>query len=128
MTAMNSGLDLTSDGEDFALSVTDATGSTTTVKLTAEQMLTFAQSAPAVQEQILTRHNSSGENTEFVLTIPVTQIGLNEDILGENIMLTLIASDGEQLVYALPPNIAQRLSERLPVRLAQMQKKKPTKQ
>lgn len=125
---MNNGLDLTLDGQDFVLSVTDATGITTTVKLTAEQMLALFQLGPAVQEQILSRQNSSRNNIEFVFVIPVTQIGLNEDALAESILLTLIASDGKRLVYELSQNIAQQLSERLPVRLVQIQKKKPTKQ
>lgn len=41
------GLDIVDDGDDFLLKVTDKDGVTTDVKLTTEQLMTLAQSAPA---------------------------------------------------------------------------------
>ena len=117
-----SGLDLIEDGGDFRLSVTDETGNTTSVRLTPHQVLTLAQSAPSFRERILAPHNPSGGAVQAVVATPVVQIGLNQDSLGEEILLTLIAPNGARATYAIPLHIAEHLVERLPVRVAELKK------
>jgi hypothetical protein len=124
----NAGLDLTEDGDGFILTVVDATGAATKTKLTAEQLLILSQSAPAFRERILSKHKLSVPGMDVVLATPVVQIGLNEDSLGQDILLTLIAPTGGRLTYALPVHIAEHLAERLPVRVADLKNKNQTKQ
>ena len=123
-----SGLDLKEDGDDFLLCVTDLAGTTTETKLTADQVPILSQSAPVFRERILARYKPSAGGTDVVLATPVVQIGLNEDSLGEEILLTLVAPNSARLTYALPMHIAEHLAERLPIRVADLRKKNPTKQ
>ena len=122
------GLDLKEDGNNFILSVTDVAGTKTEIKLTPEQVLTLSQSAPVFRERILSRYKPSVAGTDVVLATAVAQIGLNEDSLAQDILLTFVAKNGARLTYALPMHIAEHLSERLPLRVAEMKKKNPTKQ
>ncbi len=128
MAGASSGLDLKEDGNDFLLSVTDADGKTTNVKLTPEQLLTLSQSAPKFRERILSRHQPAIEGIQAVLATTVEQVGLNHDSLGQDLLLTLVAPTGTQLTYALPIHIVEHLIERLPARLSEMRKATLTKQ
>ena len=58
----------------------------------------------------------------------VVQIGLAPDTLGEDILLTLVARGGGQTTFALPPQIARILFDRLPPVLAGLGESKLTRQ
>jgi hypothetical protein len=125
---MPSGLDLREDGDDFILDVTARDGTTTQVKLTSEQLLTLAQSAPKFRERILSRRSPTTAGIQPVLATTVVQVGLNQDALGQDLLLSLVAPTGTQLTYALPIQIVELLVERLPQWLDKMRRLKTTKQ
>jgi hypothetical protein len=128
MTSTSSGLDLTQDGDDFVMTVSDPSGQTIRVRLTAEQVLRLAQSVPLFRDQALAKFHPTGGGASAVFVTPVGQIELNQDLLGENILLTMIAPDGASQTFALPSQVAEQLGQRLPVRLAEMLKSQPKKQ
>jgi hypothetical protein len=123
-----SGLELTEDGDGYILSVAGPSGESAQVKLTAEQVLVLAQSAPLFRERVLLRRKPKAEGVEPVLVTQVVRVGLNEDMLRENILLTMIDNAGASMTFALPPEIVTLLAQRLPARLAEMLKSQPRKQ
>lgn len=126
MSITESKLSLDPDGDDFVLRRVMPDGRTTTMKLSGTDILTLAQSVPALQQQILSRHMPrSGDHSPVAVT-EVVQIALNQESLGEKILLTLIAPSGSRATFAIPALIANLLVERLPVHLARMSAAKPT--
>lgn len=63
-----------------------------------------------------------------VAVTEVVQVALNDESLGEKILLTMIASGGSRATFAIPPLIGDLLVQRLPVFLAQIAAAKLTKQ
>jgi hypothetical protein len=128
MTTTESKLSLDPDGIDFVLRRTMPDGTTTTINLSETDILTLAQSAQALQLQILKRHDPKGENHLAVAVTEVAQIALHDESWGEAVLMTLIAQSGNRLTYALPRQIVELLVQRLPVFLARIVSAKPTKQ
>jgi hypothetical protein len=128
MPFTSTGLELVEDGNAFVLRVKDARGAITETRMTEAQLITLIQSTPKFQEIILARHAPKGEGISPVVVTPVVQIELNENSLGEGLLLTPIASNGSRMTFELPPEIVRHLIARLPVRLAALEAKKLTKQ
>src|ERR1700693_40347 len=122
----HSTISLDEDGDNFILKRTDSDGTTSNIILSPQNVMTFAQSAPLFQERILSRIHPSGGDFSAVFVTPVAQIGLHDDALRENILLTLVAPNGARLVYQLDPSLAQELAVRIPIRLEEMRSRKPT--
>jgi hypothetical protein len=128
MPTSESKINLETDGDDFVLRKIMPDGTTAAMKLSEADLLTLAQSSLSLREQVLSRRNPKGAEHSLVAAAEVVQIGLNQDSLGEAILLTLISPSGSQTTFAIPPLIANLLVERLPVHLAKMAETKPTKQ
>jgi hypothetical protein len=122
MTGTAAGLDLIPDGDDYILKVKGKSK----VRLTADQVLILAQSAQSLMGRILARRNPATAGAEAVLVTPVAQIELNEDLLTQEIFLTLIDPNGGRLTWSLPIPLAENLIERLPKRLAELKNKPQT--
>jgi hypothetical protein len=114
------GLDLEADGDTFMLSVTNAAGETTHVKLTAEQLLVLAQSAPNFRERILSQRHPSPGKIDAVVATPVIQIALNTDALDQDILLSMYGVNWAAQTFAIPAHIAEHLVERLPDWIAKL--------
>jgi hypothetical protein len=114
------GLDLIPDGDDFILSVTNTADETTRIRLSADQLLTLAQSAPLFRERVLSQRHRAPGNVDAVVATPVVQIGLNTDALDQDILLTMIGSNWAGQTFAIPAHIAQHLVERLPDWIAKL--------
>jgi hypothetical protein len=117
------GLDLVPDGDNFLLSVTYA-GVVTEIKLTPEQLLTLAQSAPLFRERILSQRHPAPGNVDAVVATPVVQIALNTDSLDQDILLTMFGTSLAGQTFAVPSHIAQHLVDRLPTWIAKLRKPK----
>jgi len=128
MTITESKLSLDPDGDDFILSRKAEDGKITKIKLSETDILTLAQSVPALQQQVLSRHMPSAGTHSAVAVTEVVQVALNDEGLGEKILLTMIAPGGSRAIFAIPPLIAELLVQRLPVFLARMAAAKSRKQ
>jgi hypothetical protein len=128
MTKTESKLSLDPDGDDFILRRVMPDGSTTMMKLSETDVLTLAQSAPALQQQVLSRNNPQAGSHTAVSATQVVQVALHDESLGEGILLTMIGPGGSRATFALPPEIADLLVQRLPGFLARIAALKLTKQ
>ena len=122
------GLDLDEDGDCFLLKVTSKDGVSTNVKLTSEQLVTLAQSAPLFQQRILARCSRPEAGVEAVYSTRVEEVILNTDLLKEKILLTFAMPNGAKLVYALTPLLANNLVQRLPQKILEVLDQLPPEQ
>lgn len=106
-------LELDSDGDGFLLSRTDAAGVTVKIPLSAEDILSLPRAALTLRERSLAERQSASGETEAVLATPVMQVGVNREILGDNVLLTMVAADGTRLAFALPSALAADVAERI---------------
>jgi hypothetical protein len=128
MSDNTAGLSLDEEGDDFVLAVTGKDGTVSRVRLTEQQMMTLIQSTPAFRERIVLRHNPEGDSVSAVLVTRVSQIGIQPDSLGVDVLLTLVSSTGARLTFALSPQIARILIDRLPGVVEEIDSSKTTKQ
>ena len=115
-------------GNDFVLSRKADDGSISTIELSEADILTLAQSAQALQLEILRRHDPQGVGHLAVAVTELAQIELHAESLGEAILMTLIARNGNRLTYAMPLQLAQNLLARLPTFVSRLMAAKSTKQ
>ena len=128
MAGTTTGLDLVEDGDDFILKVKNAKGRWSKVRLTSDQMLTLCRSAQPFQDYILKRRNPTTEGVVAVSLHPAVQIELNDDLLTQEIHLTLIDQNGGRCGHSVPVALAELLVEKLPARIAYLKNKKSTMQ
>lgn len=122
------GLSLDAEGNGFILRRTNPEGRTVGMRLSAQDVLTLAQSAQALREQVISRHDPEGERVRAVYATPVVQVGIAPEAIGERILLTLIGPSATELTFAIPAHIAQHLVDRLPHFLQQMRSGPSTRQ
>jgi hypothetical protein len=124
MEAPKPSLSLDETKTGYVLRKTDASGSVSELHLSDDDVLTLGQSSPNFRQKILAKRTPASGGVTPVFATNVVQIGLAPDTLGEDILLTLVAPNGSQTTFALPPHIAQHLSERLPTHLASLSESK----
>jgi hypothetical protein len=117
---MSVGLDLVDEGDGFSLLVNDANGKVSKVNLTDEQLLTLAQSAPLFQARVLAKLGRKEAGVDAVYSTPVKEAILNTDLLGEKIILTLVAPNEARVAFELTPHLANNLVQRLPERILEI--------
>jgi imidazole glycerol phosphate synthase subunit HisF len=111
-------------GNDFVVVRIDASGKRSRMALSEDNILTLAQSALRLRDHILAKRSRSGVVAEAMT--PVSQIEMQVDLHGSEIFLTMIDRHGARVGFSLPPAVAQPLAERLPVRLAEILRARPT--
>jgi hypothetical protein len=116
------------DGTNYVLSSRDESQTVRSIPLSESDVLTLAQSAQAIQMDILKRHDPKGGEHLAVSATDVAQISLQTEALGQALLTTLIAPSGSRLTFAIPEHIVSHLIDRLPKYLSEMQSKKMTKQ
>jgi hypothetical protein len=121
-------LDLNPHGEHFALRRTSDDGEIAELVISADDVLTLCQSAQAFRARILLRHQPKQDGVEAILVTTIEDVALRPDSLEANVLLFLQAATGTQVTYALSPQVARRLLERLPPCLEKIQSANPTKQ
>ncbi|WP_159726639.1 hypothetical protein [Methylosinus sp. Ce-a6] len=119
MSEASSGLSLDPDGDGFILSRTGDDGVTARIALSAADILALTRSALALRETSLAQRQPASGDVEAVLATPVEKIALHREMLGDNLLLTLLSPDGNRLAFALPSALAAELAERLAGALAE---------
>ena len=119
MSEASSGLSLDPDGDGFILSRTGDDGVTARIALSAADILALTRSALALRETSLAKRQPASGDVEAVLATPVEKIALHREMLGDNLLLTLLSPDGNRLAFALPSALAAELAERLAGALAE---------
>jgi len=110
-------LALDEDGDDYLLRKTDENGTASQMRLSGDDVLTLSQSSARLRQSILAKRTPASGGVTPVFATNVVQVVVAPDTLGEDILLSLVAPDGSQTVFALPPHIARLLVERLPAHL-----------
>jgi hypothetical protein len=82
--------------------------------------MTLAQSAELFRARILSRSGPQGGEFSPVFATPAVQIGIHNDALLENILLTLIAPNGSSVTYELSPHLANELATPIPDHLLEI--------
>jgi hypothetical protein len=118
MSEAPSRLTLEADGDNFVLSRTDAAGVTARIPLTAVDLVSIMKSALAARNKGLSQRQPASGEVEAVLAAPVAEVAVHREILGDNVLLTMIATDGTRLAFALPSALAADVAERI-ARVAQ---------
>jgi hypothetical protein len=121
-------LDLREDGDDFILIAADATGVSSSIRLSESQVMGLAQSAPVFREKIALRHSPEGADVSAVLVTPVVNVALQPDSLGEDVLLTLISSTTGRVTFGLSPLIAQLLVDHMPKVIEEIRSTKLSRQ
>ncbi len=123
--ADDSTISLDEDGDNFVLTRTQPDGTTTSITLSPQNVMTLAQSAPLFRERVLSRIYPLGGGVSPVFATVTAQARVAPDALGEAILLTLIAPNGAGVTFEIAPSLARELAERIPVHLAEMDGPKP---
>jgi hypothetical protein len=126
LTDPNDKISLEQRDDDYALIRVAANGTKSEMLLSAANILTLAQSAQQLKDQLLPKLSRPG--ADAVLMTPVVRVGLNVDLHKTAIHLMMIDPNGAQMAFSLPPELGRSLAERLPARLAEIEKEKATKQ
>ena len=113
-------------GNDFVLRRTDSNGTVAEIDLSDEDVLSLSQSAQLLRNHILSKRSPAGGTVSAAFVTSVVQVGLAPDLLGENVLLTMVASSGAQVTFSLPLYIVDILVDRLPVHRARAAVKTPT--
>lgn len=128
MTPNKTNLALDEDDEDFILRRANDDGTSSEIRLSADDVLTLSQSAANLRQRILAKRTPAAGGVTPVFATNVARFGLAPDTLGEDVLLTLIAQNDSQTVFALSPDIARLLAERLPHHIAHVANAKLSKQ
>jgi hypothetical protein len=128
MALTRSKLSLDPDGDNFVLRRVEASGTTTTMKLSETDVLTLGQSVPALQQLVLSRRKPRGGSHTAVSATEVSQVALHSERTGQATLITMIAPGGAHVTFALPRHVVESLVEQLPVLLTRMIAANPTKQ
>lgn len=121
------GMAFDEDGEDFVLTVTGKDGVSSSVRFTADQLLTLSQSATTWRERILLRRLPKGAAGVRLVT-PVHRIGIEPNMLGTAVLLTLQSATETTTAFALSPHIVRQMVEHLPAALAEVEAAAMTRQ
>lgn len=119
MSEASSGLSLDPDGDGFILSRTGDDDVTARIALSAADILALARSALALREKSLAERQPANGDVEAILATPVEKITVHREMLGDNLLLSLVSPDGNRLAFALPSALAAELAERLAGALAE---------
>jgi hypothetical protein len=119
-------LSLDEEDDAFVLKQTHSDGTVIAMRLSDEDLMSLAQSAPTFAQKALSKHTLPDESgMSPVIVTEVVRVGLHGDALGENILLTLFAPSGANQTYALSDDIVDALGNRLPAYLVEMRQRKP---
>jgi hypothetical protein len=91
--------------------------------LSDQDIIDLAQTIPALRDRVLSRFSRAG-SVEPVVVTPVAEVGLNTDVLGENLILTLGVPSGAEIRYSLPLPQADFLVDRIPAHVARARAQK----
>jgi hypothetical protein len=111
-------------GNSFLLSGDAPNGSKSEIVLSETDIMMLAQSAQRWTQHILEQRSKPEAGLSALASTPVAQIRLNTDVHGSEILLSLIDGNGAEVTFALAPEVARPLAERLPIRLAEIETKK----
>ena len=121
MTGKPNSISLEPKGQDFVLTRTDADGNQESIMLAENDVLTLAQSAQRLKDHILERRTPKGSGVATGILTAVSRVALNVDIHQTEVLLTLFDRHGAQAAFSLPLAVAKPLSERLPVRVLEIE-------
>lgn len=118
-------LELDPSGDGYRLRQTDMNGRITEIQLSERSVLQLAQSSLQMKVRILGEKSRPGVSA--VVVTHIARVGLNTDLEKTEIHMTLYQNDETGLVFSLPLEVAKPLSERLPVRVAEIEAAIPSR-
>jgi hypothetical protein len=121
-------LDLQQQDDGYLLKKTNKDGTKIEILLSDDDIITLSQSAPNLRQEILSKRHPKSGGVSAVFATVVAKINVSPDTLGEDILLTLVASNDTHTTFALPPEIAKILAERLPPLIGEVESANPTRQ
>jgi hypothetical protein len=121
-------LNLEEKDDGYVITRTDKGGHQTNLWLSEDDILTLSQSAAGLRQSILAKRNPATGGVEAVFATVVSQFSVLPDTLSQDVLLTLVGPNGAQTIFAIPPEVAPLLAERLPKVVAEIASAKLTRQ
>lgn len=97
------------------------------VGLSDEEILLLAQSSQLMRDHVLAKH-SRGSTVSARSVTPVAAIVLNTDLHKTEIHLEITSQHGTKLGLSIPLDVARPLADRLPHRVAEIERSLATRQ
>jgi hypothetical protein len=110
-------------GKDFAVVRTSADGSRSGLVLPETSLIFLARMLPETVRKIVGRRDTPQvrqNGLQAIHAVPVTHVKVNQDMARGKILLSLIEELGNEVGFALDPELARQLGEDLVRRAAGM--------
>ena len=127
---MNDAAALTFDEEENGSIIGrhNADGTRISINLSKVELIGLSEKISLSLERISSQAVMEGGAVHDIVSLPVTEVGLAHEALGENLLLTLVTPTGHRRIFALPQSAVALLIENMPLYLSEMRAANPTKQ
>lgn len=125
------GLSLDPAGDHFVLRSVKPDGTSTTMPLSVDDVVTLVAIAPALSQQVFARlHPEGGEKPGAIIAANVAQVKFHPERLGEMLLMSLLfdTSGNCQATFAFPLDLAAQMAEDVLAQVAKARDTKLTKQ
>jgi hypothetical protein len=123
-----SSLDLQEKDGGYLVTKRGDSGREESIWLSEDDVLTLSQSAAGLRQSILAKRSPESGGVAAVFATIVAQFSVVPDTLSQDVLLTLVGPNGAQTIFAIPPEVAPLLADRLPKVVAEIASAKPTRQ
>jgi hypothetical protein len=122
------GLSLSEVNGAFVLRRKDAGGSISSICLSGEEILSLQETLAFWKDRLTSSSLTKSGQVQEVRSRPVASVGLAHEMLGEHLLLTLVAPSGARNTYSLRAHSVETLVENLPNFLDDLRSPRRTKQ
>ncbi len=125
------GLSLDPAGDHFVLRSVKADGTTTTMPLSVEDVVTLVAMAPALSQQVFSHSRPENKaRAGAIIAVDVARVLFQPEILGEKVLMTLLfdTSGNSQATFAFSLDLAAQTAENILSQVRKARETKPTKQ
>jgi len=98
------------DGHDWILQRIAEDGTITSIRLSAENVLSILESAPFLQDRVTARHPGAGGTLPPTFAVPFERLDVGADAL-DNLLLRATLPNGLRLTYSLSQDQAKQAAE-----------------
>lgn len=128
MSAIPVGLSFDETEDGFIIRQKDFDGKVAEIKLSEEDFWGLKGTIALWSDRILAHRQAGSGSVQALVVHPVAQVQLAVDVLQQDVLLTIVAPTGAQMVLAFPPHIAAHIAAEIPGILEEMAGDDPSRQ
>jgi len=121
------GIRIDPDGKDWVLHRTEEDGTATSIRLSAENVLSIAEAAPSLQARVTATLPGAAGSHQRTFAVPLAALEVGADAV-DYLLLRATLPNGLRQTYSLSSEQAQELSDLILERLAMIRSANPTRQ